>query len=166
MYITSFHIYLVLIKLTLIFQCTYSTCAMQVLYLCSGDMRNPLYTISKLTEAYPELNVHLCDNSEIVTARNILLSHIMLSDGFDSRKMSDVDYLWDVWYSTRWSETVRQRFIKDLKELVASRWANKSIVVPGQIAVKHLDAVFKCWLNYSNRMTPSIINEILMQRYC
>ena len=135
------------------------------MFLCSGDMRNALYTISKLTDAYPKLNVHLCDKSEVTTARNILLSHIMLSDGFDSKKISDVDYLWDVWYSTRWSETVRHRFIKDLNQLIASRWSNEAILVSGQIGVKHIENTFQSWLYYANSMSPGDKEKVLMQRY-
>ena len=121
-------------------------------------MRNALFTISKLTDAYPQLNVHLCDKSELITARNVLLSHIMLSDDFDPSKMSDVDYLWDVWYSTRWSETVRQRFITDLKQLIASCWSNNSIVVPGNLAMKSLETAFKYWLNHANKMSRETIS--------
>ena len=129
-------------------------------------MRNPLYTISKVTEAYHKLNVHLCDPSAFITARNILLSHIMLSDEFDSKKMSDVDYLWDVWYSTIWSETVRQRFIKDLKQLIASRWSNESIVGPGEpMAMDVLEKVFNCWLKRANCMPTNMITKALKQRY-
>ena len=128
-------------------------------------MRNPLLTISKLTDAYPQLNVHLCDKSLVITARNVLLSHIMLSDDFDPSKMSDVDYLWDVWYSTRWSETVRQRFITDLKQLIASCWSNNSIIVPGNLAMKSLEMTFKYWLNHANKMSRETIDKALKLRY-
>ena len=138
---------------------------LQVLFLCSGDLRNALFTISKFTEAYPKLNLHLCDKSEVITARNVFLSYLMFSDGFDSKKTSDVDYLWDVWYSTRWSETVRERFIKDLKQLIASRWSNKSdVVVPELVAAKHLEKTFECWMNYATSMSAKTISKILKQR--
>ena len=139
---------------------------LQVLFLCSGDLRNALFTISKFTEAYPKLNLHLCDKSEVITARNVFLSYLMFSDGFDSKKTSDVDYLWDVWYSTRWSETVRQRFIKDLKQLIASRWSNESIVGPGEpMAMDVLEKVFNCWLKRANCMPTNMITKALKQRY-
>lgn len=54
--------------------------------LGSGDMRNVLLTAPKLTEGYKELNIHLIDDFNIVTARNVVMAHIMLADDFDPSK--------------------------------------------------------------------------------
>lgn len=73
----------------------------QVLFLGRGDMRNALFTASTLTPAYKKLNFHFIDNSEIIIARNILITHILLSHDFSTTNPIDLSYLWDVWYSAQ-----------------------------------------------------------------
>ena len=78
----------------------------------SGDLRNALFTGAMLTEAYPELNIHMNDVFDLTVARNFLLINILLDEDFDPDVESDIQYLWDVWYSTQWTETTRARFVK------------------------------------------------------
>ena len=84
----------------------------QVLFLGSGDLRNALFTGAMLTEAYPELNIHMNDVFDLTVARNFLLINILLDEDFDPDVESDIQYLWDVWYSTQWTETTRARFVE------------------------------------------------------
>ena len=92
------------------------------------DLRQALLTSAHLSDAYKQLNLHLdCLN----TAKNILLIYIMLSDDFDPDNHNDLQYLWDVWYSFKWSKTTRNRFVNDVKQLMAGGWKScGKIVLP------------------------------------
>lgn len=35
---------------------------MQVLFIGSGDIRNALVTVAKLSDAYPKINIHMSNN--------------------------------------------------------------------------------------------------------
>ena len=79
------------------------------------DMRNALLTVAKLPAIVEKLDIHMSDKVLMMTSRNLLITHIMLSSNFDPACSKDIDYLWSIWYSYQWEETVRQRFIKDVK---------------------------------------------------
>ena len=79
----------------------------------SGDLRNALLTASK-APAGKLVNLHLCDSNPVITARNILISNIMMSNDFNPEKEEDIGYLWDLWYSFEWDETTWTKFNKDL----------------------------------------------------
>lgn len=88
-----------------------------------GDLRNALVSAAKLTEAYHYINVHMSDDSHVmVIARNAVLVYIMLSNDFNPDDPTDVQYLWDVWYSFLWTGSTRKRFIKDVKQMLAIPW--------------------------------------------
>ena len=78
----------------------------------SGDLRNVLLTGAKLSTACLKLNMHISDMCDITVARNYLLVNIVLDRDFDPAVPSNIQYLWDVWYSTQWTETTRARFVK------------------------------------------------------
>ena len=86
---------------------------MQVLFLGSGDLRNALYMATQCSEAYHELEIHMSDGCEIVTARNFLIAHVMLSD---LSSPADLQYLWDLWYGCLWNDIIKQRFLGDVKQ--------------------------------------------------
>ena len=67
-----------------------------------GDLRTGWLTAAKLTDSYKELNVHFTAESPLFVMRNIMLSFKMLADDFDPENPLDIQYLWDVWYSTQW----------------------------------------------------------------
>jgi len=83
------------------------------LFLDSGDLRNALLTASKAPIG-KLVNLYLCDSCPMVTARNALISHIMISDHFNPEKEEDMRYLWDLWYSYEWEETTWAKFNRDL----------------------------------------------------
>ena len=106
------------------------------MFLDSGDLRNALLTVSKLSEAYQQLNIHLSDDFEMVSARNVLLLYIMLSNGFDPENTDNLDYLWTVWYSLQWTEDTRKRFIKDVEQLLSKNWT-----INGKVNISELEGV-------------------------
>ena len=136
------------------------------MYLGCGDLRNALFTVSKLTIAYPELEIHLCDNSDVIMTRNFVIANIMLSETFDPANTADLDYLWNLWYSLQWTESTRRRFVKDLKQLLLAQrsWNTDNLTIPETKAQEHMKQIFRCWLNTACNMTASSINEKLEQR--
>ena len=55
--------------------------------------------------AYEKLRIHLShnsDNASVAIAKNILITHLISSDGFDPKNKVDLSYIWDVWYSFQW----------------------------------------------------------------
>ena len=131
-----------------------------------GDLRNALKVTSEMTEAYPELKIHCIDDSASILARNILIVHIVNSDGFDPTNPNDLQYIWDVWYSLQWNEVTKKRFIKDVKLVLAGQWAASRIIIqePGDVEVLYKVCTF--WMNTaSNRLKASQIEEIVTERY-
>ena len=47
------------------------------------------------TEAHSKLEIRMSDGC-IVTARNFIIAHVMLSDSFDPSDATDLQYLWDL----------------------------------------------------------------------
>ena len=77
-------------------------------------MRNALLTASKLPDK-KFLSIQMVDSHMIITARNVLIVHIILSTDFDAEKDEDLDYLWHLWYSFAWEDKTRKRFVRDVK---------------------------------------------------
>ena len=130
-----------------------------------GDLRNALKVTAEMTEAYPELRIHCIDDSASILARNILIVHIVNSDGFDPTNPNDLQYIWDVWYSLQWNEVTKKRFIKDVKQMLAGQWAASRIIIqePGDVEVLNKVCIF--WLNTAiNKLGPSQIKEIVIER--
>ena len=111
----------------------------QILFLGSFDMRLALQTASLRSSSYEKLNVHVIDNSNIcgskfsvsaTTARNILITHIIVDEDFDPENKEDLQYLWNVWYDFQWTkETTIKRFLKDVNQLLNHQWP-KNIIIP------------------------------------
>ena len=124
-------------------------CMAQVLFLSSGDLRNALVTIAKMTDAYPQLDIHLADDNNYIVARNILLANIMLSDNFNPSEIDDMDYLWSLWYS-EWTDSTRLRFIEDVKKLFKQQWGqaneNQHSIILDKDARQSLNSVLRSWL--------------------
>jgi len=53
-----------------------------------------------------------------VLARSILIAHTIFKDVFQPENPEDLQYLWDVWNSFQWTDTIRKRFLKDLNYLL------------------------------------------------
>ena len=72
----------------------------------------------------------------MVSARNVLLLYIVLSNGFDPENTDNLDYLWTVWYSLQWTEDTRKRFIKDVEQLLSKNWT-----INGKVNISELEGV-------------------------
>ena len=81
---------------------------MQVSFLASGDLRNVFFMASYCSEAYHELDIHISDSTDIITARNYLITQVIFSGSFDSESLTDCQYLWDLWYGFQWNKTTRK----------------------------------------------------------
>ena len=64
-------------------------------------MRNALLTASKMSPVHGKIDIHLSDDSDIIIARNLLITHILLDDNFHPTDLADLNYIWHVWYSTQ-----------------------------------------------------------------
>jgi len=135
------------------------------LFLSSGDLRNALLTASQCSDAYPELEIHLSDSCDIVTARNFLITHVIFSDSFDPSNPADLQYLWDLWYGSQWNDTTRQRFVRDVLELFENQSTHSSIIHCGATFNTQLNVILNNWLNTVCNMTISQTKQIVKQRY-
>ena len=136
------------------------------MFLGSGDLRHVLLTGSKLSNAYQELNIHLNNDVNIITARNMLIAHIFSSDDFDPASPADIDYLWNVWYSLQWTEDTRKRFLKDIRKLLSTDWSESSrINIPDSQNIEIMKNIFNCWRRrVSNYLNPATAKYILEER--
>ena len=122
-------------------------------------------TASQLTEAYKKVNFHLIDESEFITARNILLAHIIFSDHFDPSNPIDLQYLWDVWYGLQWNEATKKRFIKDVKQLLAGQWKNSRISFSNAENVEQFKKICNFWLDTACSVTnEKTIHAVIANR--
>ena len=138
---------------------------LQVLFLSSGDLRNALFMATHCSDAYPELDIHLSDCCDTITARNFLIAHFMLSDSFEPSSPTDLQYLWDLWYGFQWDDITRQRFVKDVKLLMKKQMNNPSIVSHGATFNRQLSKILKIWLHTACNINSKQINKIVEQRY-
>ena len=116
------------------------------------------------SDAYPELDIHLSDDCNIVTARNFLMAHVMLSDSFDPSSPADLQYLWDLWYGLQWDDITRKRFVKDCKLLMERGLTNPSIIPHGGHFYRELSKILKSWLDTACNMNSKQIKAIIAQR--
>ena len=137
------------------------------MFLGSGDLRHVLLTGSKLSDAYTKLNIHLNDDYDFITARNILIVYIMLSDDFDPSNPADIDYIWDVWYSLQWTEDTRQRFIKDVEQMISAQWTECCrIEIPDPQGMEILKNTLNSWREVaSTDLNPEMTKSIVKKRY-
>ena len=128
-----------------------------------------MLTASKLSNAYKELNINVCDDYDIATARNVLMVYIMLSEEFDPENRADMDYLWSVWYSLQWTDTTRKRFLNDLKHLLSGQtWASSSkVTFPDSASLGILEKIFLHWQNMASKRAPDAykVKAVLSNRY-
>jgi len=82
-----------------------------------GDIQNVLHMVAE-TINYHQKTIFLNDVSAPLMARNILLFHILFKPHFHSTDQTDLNFLWDVWYSLEWNENTKTRCVSELKELV------------------------------------------------
>ena len=119
---------------------------------------------TQCSDAYPELDIHLSDDCDIVTARNFLIAHVMLSDSFNPSCPKDMQYLWDLWYGCQWDDITRRRFVKDCKLLMDRQFDNSSIIAHGGHFYRELSKILKSWLGTACNMNSKQIKAIIAQR--
>lgn len=138
------------------------------MFLGCGDLRNALCTVAKLADAYYNLEIHLSDGShEFIPVRNILLAHIMLSETFDPSDPENIQYLWNLWYSFKWNASTKERFARDVNQLLTVKWHKQTtdsrlVVLPDN--VRKLKKVLHSWLKFSSAVTNSRINVNISQQ--
>ena len=137
---------------------------LQVLFLESGDLRNALFMAPQCSEAYQELDIHMSDNHSIITARNLLIAHVILTEPFEPSSLADCQYLWDLWYGFQWNDTIQKRFINNCKRLLANQLTNPSVIPHGTKFNEQLKSILKSWINTASNMTVLMTKEIVNQR--
>ena len=126
-----------------------------------------MVTVAQSSEAYHKFNMHLSDSCESVTVRNFLISHILLSEGFDPTNADDNQYLWNVWYGCQWNELTRKRFVKDVKRVLARKWSNpqSSVILHENPSNECVKRILNNWLTSVSNMKADFIYKIMEQRY-
>ena len=127
------------------------------MFINCQDLKNALLTAAKLTEAYKELNIHMNVFNELQAARDLLVAYIMLSQDFVPTNLTDMKYLWDVWYSSQWNEATRARFVIDVKKLSKGQWVTCPIAVPHQENANKLKEIFQMWLKNAFNISARLV---------
>ena len=134
-----------------------------MLFLGSGDLRNPLFMATQCSEAYHELDIHLSDSNDQIVARNILINHVIRSSEFNPKKPNDIQYLWELWYGFQWNDITKRRFIQDVKKLMAGQ-TDPSFIPHGNNFNQQLKKILKSWLDTINSMSKQRMKKIKNQR--
>ena len=119
---------------------------------------------SNCSEAYYELDIHMSDSSDIITARNYLFIQVILAETFDPENLNDCQYLWDLWYGFQWNEATRKRFVRDVKQLIANQFCSPAVIFHGDQFNQQLRKILRKWLNTACNMTTTERNKIMEKR--
>jgi len=92
-----------------------------------------------------------------------LITHIISASEFNPERVDDLQYVWNVWYSTQWDSSTAKRFSKDVLEILAHKWQKHIVVKDDDLGV--LDGVWKYWIANISNMKPGTCSQILHQRY-
>ena len=133
------------------------------MFLGCGDMKSALFTASLRSPAFPGLHIHMNDFCSCIIARNVLITHILIAPDFDSQSSTDLQYLWDVWYTTQWDADTTKRFLKDINELLEGQ-LHKNILIPKADDLKKLKSIWTYWKVTAESMNAKIYSSILEQR--
>ena len=136
-----------------------------MLFLCSGDLRNALVTAVGSSKKCNKLNLHLSDTCSVTVARNIVSAHVINSDSFDANDSDDLHYLWSIWYSFKWNEPIRSRFVIDLTDLIALDWKTASHIVLDDVGVYMMKRIFTLWIKQAVNTSLSAIVCASKDRY-
>lgn len=98
-----------------------------------------------------------------IIARNILITHIITASDFNPDNQKDLDYVWDVWFSTQWVAATKTRFLKDVGEMLARQWQQHIVIKDADLSV--LDDVWKYWKTTVSDMDSQTVLTILKQRW-
>ena len=108
-----------------------------------------------------ELDIHLSDSFNTITARNFLIAQIILSDSFHPSNPADMQYLWDLWYGCKWDEITR--LIYQRCQSIYGKPVYRFLYCHSTWS--YLQRIFKSWLATCCNMNTSRILTIMMQRY-
>lgn len=136
---------------------------LQVLFLDCGDIRNVVFTASEFcTDGKQKLNLHVSHKSPLFVARNVFLTHVILSGTFNPTK--DSLYLWNLWYSCLWDYATNNRFVEDLKKLMTRKnWTESLLNIPDKQTLESIMKIFRSWLKTATD-TKQFYNMGLWQR--
>ena len=129
-------------------------------------MRNAFHTATQGPTDVMNVNIHLNDSCVPVIARNVLITQIVTNKEFIATNPDDLQYVWDVWYSTQWNDTTAKRFLKDVEQLLAGQWrSNSSIVITADADISILEKTWSYWKDTVSTMNADIFSNIMQQRY-
>jgi hypothetical protein len=128
-------------------------------------MRNAFHTAAQSPTDLKNLNIHLNDNYECVIARNVLITQIVTNKEFSASNQDDLQYIWDVWYSTQWNDTTAKRFLKDVNQLLAGQWKSNSSIVITDADISILEKTWSHWKETVSAMNADTFSSIMLQRY-
>ena len=128
-------------------------------------MRNALHTAAQSPTDLKNLNIHLNDNYECVIARNFFITHVVTNKEFNTSNQDDLQYVWDVWYSTQWNDTTAKRFLKDVNQLLAGQWKSNSSIVITDAGISILEKTWSHWKETVSAMNADTFSSTMLQRY-
>ena len=126
-------------------------------------MKSALYTASLRSPAFSGLQIHMNDVCSSTIAWDILITHIIIALDFDAKNPTDIQYLWDVWYSAQWDDVTTKRFLKHVDQLLAKQW-RKNITIPKADDLRILQNIWTYWKNTAEQMTANTFSSVLEQR--
>ena len=126
-------------------------------------MKIALDTAAYHSDCYKSLHLHLNNKSPIITARNVLITHIISDSGFDPKDPNDLLYVFNIWYNAQWDLSTTQRFMNDLDQLISKQWPT-NINIPYCQDLAELSTIWDCWKSKATQLDSEIFSNILKQR--
>jgi len=114
--------------------------------------------------AYHELDIHMSDSCDSITARNFLIANVIFSEYFDPEIPSDMQYLWDLWYGSQWNEATRKQFVSNVLQLLSNLLTSSSVIPHGTKFNEKLRDILSSWLDTACNMTVTQTKKIVQQR--
>ena len=129
-------------------------------------MRNAFHTAALQSHTnLKNLNIHLNDNYESIIARNVLITQIVTNKEFNAANPDDLQYVWDVWYSTQWNDTTAKRLLKDVEQLLAGQWRSNRFIVITDADIGILEKTWSYWRETVSTMNADTFLKVQEQRY-
>ena len=130
----------------------------QVLFLDCKDMLHIFSTIFH-SKDNGNLLIYVNSASGLTIARNIVMLKII--EDFDPENVDDIIFLCDVWYNTQWSETTKNRFLRNIQELTNDKLPRNCNIHGDDKIIKN---IWNCWASSVVNMTAELKNSILIER--
>ena len=118
------------------------------------------------SEAYHELDIHhMSDSCDSITARTFLIAaNVIFSEYFDPEILSDMQYLWDLWYGSQWNEATRKQFVSNVLQLLSNLLTSSSVIPHGIKFNEKLRDILSSWLDTACNMTVTQTKKLVQQR--